>query len=403
MDFFEAQARAKKRTSRLVALFGLAVLGTIFAGYLVALLVVLQTEERRSGHPVYVEQEHPGRPSHRYWRPDVFTPIALGTIIVVGLGSVYKWWQFRHGGATIAESLGGRQVDPQTTDLAERRLLNIVEEMAIASGVPVPAVYLLNDEPSINAFAAGLTTSDAVVAVTRGTLEKLTRDELQGVVGHEFSHILNGDMRLNVRISAILFGILLIGLIGRTILHNVSRSRLRGAGKSPAPIVGLVGFGLALLIIGYIGYFFGRLIQAAVSRQREFLADASAVQFTRNPAGLGGALKKIGGYALGSLIITSKGTDLGHFFFGQAFRSGFTGVWSTHPPLTERIRAIDPQFDGKMFEPPEVVDIARESFASAGFGGGARYTADETARRIHAAQADVPPLPPVIRVPFRAA
>ena len=145
MDFFEAQARAKKRTSRLVALFVLAVLGTIFAGYLVALLVVLQTEERRSGYPVYVEQGLPGPPLRRYWRPDVFTPIALGTVIVVGLGSLYKWWQFRHGGGVIAASLGARPVDPHTTDLGERRLLNIVEEMAIASGVPVPAVYLLND------------------------------------------------------------------------------------------------------------------------------------------------------------------------------------------------------------------------------------------------------------------
>jgi Zn-dependent protease with chaperone function/uncharacterized tellurite resistance protein B-like protein len=403
MDFFEAQARAKKRTSRLVALFVLAVLGTILAGYGVALLVVLQAEGRQPDRPVLVEQEQPGLAAPRYWRPDVFTPIALCTIVVVSLGSLFKWWQFRHGGSVIAESLGARRIKPQTTDLAERRLLNVVEEMAIASGVPVPAVYLLHDENSINAFAAGLTTSDAVVAVTRGTVEKLTRDELQGVVGHEFSHILNGDMRMNVRLSSVLFGILLIGLIGRTILRSVSESRGRGSSKNAGPILGLMGFGLALLVIGYIGYFFGRLIQAAVSRQREFLADASAVQFTRNPAGLGGALKKIGGYALGSLITTSNGTALSHFFFGQAFRSDFAGLWATHPPLAERIRAIEPQFDGKMFEPPEVVDVARESFAQAGFSGGPRYGADETVRRIHDARADVPPPPPLIRIPFKPA
>jgi Zn-dependent protease with chaperone function len=241
--------------------------------------------------------------------------------------------------------------------------------MAIASGVPVPAVYVLDDEPAINAFAAGLTTSDAVVAVTRGTLEKLNRDELQGVVGHEFSHILNGDMRLNLRIAAAIFGILVLGLAGRGILWSLrfSRGRSRGGkNNSGGAIVAIMAAGLALLIIGYVGYFFGRIIQAAVSRQREFLADAAAVQFTRNPAGIAGALKKIGGYALGSSMQSSKSTAIGHFFFAQAFRSGLAGLWATHPPLPERIRAIDPQFDGKMFDPPQVVDVARESFVGAG-------------------------------------
>jgi Zn-dependent protease with chaperone function len=209
---------------------------------------------------------------------------------------------------------------------------------------------VLDDEPAINAFAAGLTTSDAVVAVTRGTLEKLNRDELQGVVGHEFSHILNGDMRLNLRLAAAVFGILVLGLAGRGILWSLRHARVRSRGKSGGGvIVAVAAAGVALVIIGYIGYFFGRMVQAAVSRQREFLADASAVQFTRNPQGLTGALKKIGGYALGSRIQSTKSATIGHFFFAQGFRSGFAGLWATHPPLDERIRAIDPSFDGQHF------------------------------------------------------
>ncbi|MEO6244802.1 MAG: M48 family metallopeptidase, partial [Opitutaceae bacterium] len=245
--------------------------------------------------------------------------------------------------------------------------LNVVEEMSIASGTPMPAVYVLDEEPAINAFAAGLTTNDAVVAVTRGTLEKLNREELQGVIGHEFSHILNGDMRLNLRIAATIFGILVLGLAGRGILWSLRYARVRSREKNGGGIVvAMLAAGLALLIVGYVGYFFGRLIQAAVSRQREFLADASAVQFTRNPGGLSGALKKIGGYALGSSLQSGKSAAIGHFFFAQGFRSNFGGLWATHPPLAERIRAIDPQFDGKMFDPPEVVDVGRESFVTAG-------------------------------------
>ena len=294
--------------------------------------------------------------------------VPLGTALVVGLASLSKWSQFSAGGSDVAESVGGRRVDSHTTDLHERRLLNVVEEMAIASGLTMPAVYILDDEPAINAFAAGLTTADAVVAVTRGTLEKLTRDELQGVIGHEFSHILNGDMRLNMKLTAILFGILVIGLTGRIVLQTVGRGRIRDGGdKNKGGGVALVlAVGVALMIIGYVGYFFGRLIQAAASRQREFLADASSVQFTRNPGALTGALKKIGGYALGSSIHSTKSTEIGHFFFAQGFESMFGGAWATHPPLDERIRAIDPQFDGKLFEPPEVVDVAHEPWGRAG-------------------------------------
>jgi Zn-dependent protease with chaperone function len=361
MDFFEAQARAKKRTSRLVVLFVLAVLGTLLATYAAALLIQRATGGDRPRH----RGGYVVRAAAPLWQPRLFVGVSLATLAVVGIASLVKWSQFSAGGSAVAESVGGRRVDPRSTDLHERRLLNVVEEMAIASGVPVPAVYVLDDEEAINAFAAGLTTSDAVVAVTRGTLHKLNRDELQGVVAHEFSHILNGDMRLNMRLTALVFGILVLGLTGRGILWSMRNVRVRGKGGGGA-VAGIALAGLALLIIGYIGYFFGRLVQAAVSRQREFLADASAVQFTRNPLGISGALKKIGGYALGSSLNSTKGEAIGHFFFAQGFRSMFGGLWATHPPLAERIRAIEPSFDGRFFEPPEVVAVERESFVGAG-------------------------------------
>jgi len=366
MDFFEAQALAKKRSSRLVLLFALAVLGTILAGYAAAMALFGQFE-------IQGEELHYDSGAHiRYWNPLIFAWVAAGTIIVVGCASLFKWLQMRSGGADIAEMVGGRRVAPNTTDLDERRLLNVVEEMAIASGVPVPAVFILEKEPGINAFAAGLTTSDAVVAVTKGTLQKLNRDELQGVIAHEFSHILNGDMRLNVKLSAIVFGILFLGLIGRGLLYSLGRGRAHssGGGKGKGNgVVMLLAVGLALLIVGYVGYFFGRLIQAAVSRQREFLADASAVQFTRNPDGIAGVLKKIGGYTLGSRMIGSHAGEIGHFFFAQGFRSHFGGAWATHPPLPERIRAVDPRWDGEYFKPEEVVDVKTKSFAETGLGG----------------------------------
>ncbi|MEI6107860.1 MAG: M48 family metallopeptidase [Opitutae bacterium] len=389
MDFFEAQERARQRTHRLVLLFVLAVLGTIIAGYAAAVVLVNATGRDRS-RSRYADA---ASAAPRLWDPQIFLGVTLGTIAVVGVASLYKWATMRQGGAAIAESVGGRRVDPKSTNLHERRLLNVVEEMSIASGVPMPAVFVLDDEPSLNAFAAGLTTADAAVTVTKGTLEKLTRDELQGVIAHEFSHILNGDMRLNVRITAIVFGILVIGLLGRIMLQSLGRGRVRSGGgdKKDGGVAVYLAIGLALFIIGYIGYFFGRLIQAAVSRQREFLADASAVQFTRNPGGITGALKKIGGYALGGSLHSDHAQELGHFFFAQAFESSFGGLWATHPPLDERIRAVEPQWDGKLFEPPAVVDIAHESSAIAGFGGGPRYSPDETLRRVFAAQPDLPP------------
>jgi Zn-dependent protease with chaperone function len=406
MDFFEAQDRARRRTRRLVLLFVLALIGTILASYAAAVAVV-----HVAGTGQRLEEDYwryqatarwpEGGFQHPWWDPRLFLAVSGAVVAVVGIASLFKWAQMRQGGAAIAAMVGGRRIELRTTDLHERRLLNVVEEMAIASGLPMPAVFVLDEEPGLNAFAAGLTTADAAVAVTRGTLEKLTRDELQGVIGHEFSHILNGDMRLNVRITAVIFGVLVIGLIGRGILRSLGRGRIRtGGGKNKGGGVALVlAIGLALLIIGYIGYFFGRLIQAAVSRQREFLADAAAVQFTRNPLGIAGALKKIGGYALGSSMIDNHAAEIGHFFFAQAFRSSFAGLWATHPPLAERIRAVEPGWDGQLFAPPEVVDIRKETFATAGFGG-TRYTAEETLRRVHEAQPALPRQPPRVHIVF---
>lgn len=328
MDFFEAQARARKRTGRLVFLFILAVMGTVLATYVAVTLILAQ-----GSHGVR-------------WDPGVLVSVSALVLAIVGGASLIKWSELKAGGSAVAEMVGGRRISPGQASTSERRLLNVVEEMAIASGVPVPAVYVLDEEEGINAFAAGLTTGDAVVAVTRGTLEKLNRDELQGVVGHEFSHILNGDMRLNVRLTALLFGILVIGLIGRGVLHGMSRVRVRPSNKKNGGAV-VVLIALALMVIGYLGYFFGRLIQAAVSRQREFLADASAVQFTRNPLGISGALKRIAVDANGSTLESSKASEIGHFFFAQGFSSWFGGLWATHPPLEERIRAIEPSWDGK--------------------------------------------------------
>jgi Zn-dependent protease with chaperone function len=328
MDFFARQDQARRKTKWLILYFGLAVVSLVLMIYGVALVAGLYTGSRHH----YDADTAP----FSLWNPLLFLEVAAGTIAVIFLGSAYKTMALSEGGSAVAESLGGRPVAANTADPDERKLLNVVEEMAIASGVPMPKVYVLEEEEGINAFAAGHTPSDAVVAVTRNCMKHLTRDELQGVIGHEFSHILNGDMRLNLRLIGILFGIFCIATIGR-ILLQVRSSRRE---KNPLPLVGLL-----LLVIGALGVFFGRLIQAAVSRQREFLADASSVQFTRNPAGLSGALQKIGGY--GSVMASPHAADASHLFFASGFSSSFFNLMATHPPLEERIRAIDPTWDGK--------------------------------------------------------
>lgn len=361
MDFFAAQDQARARTRRLVFLFTLAVLA-IIASTSAAVFLILEFDRFAAEGPTVdaalstVVAEH----------LDVFALIAVVTLAMVSLAALYKWLQVRAGGHAVAEMLGGVRVDPSTTDPFERRLVNVVEEMAIASGIPIPEVYVLPHEPAINAFAAGLTTSDAVIAVTRGCLEKLSRDELQGVVAHEFGHVLNGDMRLNVQLIALLHGILFIAILGRVVLRMVVHSggRARRSDKNGGGLVLLVAAGVLLVVMGYAGYFFGRLIQAAVSRQREYLADASAVQFTRNPAGIAGALKKIGGYSFGSKMVSPQSSEVSHALFAQGFRSGLVGLLATHPPLEARIRAIDPTWEGAYLEAPEHEVALREARAT---------------------------------------
>ncbi|MFT3829964.1 MAG: M48 family metallopeptidase [Opitutaceae bacterium] len=366
MDFFAQQDSARRRTSLLVAYFVAAVVLIVLTLNL-AVAVGLgyaggSHRPRRNHSYTRIEADRP-RPPAFVWRTDAVAWTTGLTLAVIAAGALYRRFTLREGGRAVARIAGGRELAPGSAEPAERRLLNIVEEMSIASGVPMPAVFVLDDEPGLNAFAAGFTPSDAAVAVTRGCLEKLSRDELQGVVAHEFSHLLNGDMRLNIRLVGVLFGILMLAMLGRGLLHSL---RFAGAGRSSrrekggGGIAVVVALGLVLLLVGYIGYFFGRLIQAAVSRQREFLADAAAVQFTRNPAGIGGALKKIGAYAIGSGITSAQATQFNHFFFAQAFSGAFS-PFATHPPLAERIHAIEPQWDGVL---PEVPTLAPGQMAA---------------------------------------
>ncbi len=322
MDFFDRQARAHRRTRWLLVYFVLAVLGIIATLHVLAAWAF-------------------GRP---FTDLHLLGMIAGGVLVVVLAGSLYRIAELAQGGRVVAEMLGGRPLGPQPASLQEQQLRNVVEEMALASGVPVPDVYVLDDEAAINAFAAGNTPGDAVVAVTRGTLESLNREQLQGVVAHEFSHILNGDMRLNLRLMGALNGILLLAILGRILfewglrLGGGARSD-RDGNKSAVPIFAM---GAALWLVGSIGVFFARLIKAAVSRQREFLADASAVQFTRNPDGIAGALWKID--RAGSRLQSARAEEASHLFFGNGLRESFVGWFATHPPIAERIRAVAPGF-----------------------------------------------------------
>ena len=351
MNFFEAQDDARRRTKWLVVYFILAILGVMLSVYAIALMVMSFL-----GHPVDL------------WMPSVFVIAAMGSGALMGTGSLFKTIQLSGGGSVVARDMGARQIDAHTTDTDERRYVNVVEEMAIASGVPVPEIWIMDDELGINAFAAGTEPGNAVVAVTRGCIQRLTRDELQGVIAHEFSHILNGDMRLNMRLMGLLFGILMISMIGKVLFHTLRFMPMRSSrndknGGAAGIMIALFLAGIGLMIVGSLGVFFGRLIQAAISRQREYLADASAVQFTRNPEGISGALKKIGGQEYGSKIESPKAAEASHLFFadGGMFSYGL----ATHPPLDVRIRAIEGNWDGD-FVNTELPDVAAGRAASGG-------------------------------------
>jgi Zn-dependent protease with chaperone function len=367
MDFFQSQETARRKTGLLIFYFVVAVVLIVLITYGVIAAAFLGQSPAEGARGEAITKS--------LWDPGLFAVVTLGTLTLIGGGSLYRIASLAGGGHTVAEMMGGHPVSPQTADPDERKILNVVEEMAIASGTPVPPVYLLEQEDAINAFAAGFSTGDAVIGVTRGCIRNLSRDELQGVIAHEFSHILNGDMRLNLRLIGVLYGILLIGMTGWMIFRTTAyASDSRGArdgdrrGGNPLPLIGL-----ALYMLGYVGVFFGNLIKAAVSRQREFLADASAVQFTRNPDGIAGALKKIGALADGSKLRAPEAPEASHLFFGDAIGHLF-GLFATHPPLAERIRRIDPSFDG------DFSHVRLASFDQVPPGPGGRVTLRPPAR-----------------------
>lgn len=328
MDFFEQQSRAQKKTKWLVFYFLLAVVGIIAALQLVFTLVQGQS-------PLNLE---------------TLGLVSGGVLVVVTIGSVIKTIELSQGGRIVAAMLGGQPVGQNAMDLHERKLINVVEEMAIASGVPVPEIYVLPDQ-TINAFAAGHGPGDTAIGVTRGCIERLSRDELQGVIAHEFSHILHGDMKLNIQLMGLLNGILGLAFLGRIILEWAPYSSMSSSRDDRDKGNGAAFFliaGLALLVIGFIGVFFGKLIKAAVSRQREFLADASAVQYTRNPSGIAGALWKIG--KVDSRLSSPRADEASHMFFGNGLGESWMQWFATHPPIDERIRAIEPNFDPESLE-----------------------------------------------------
>ncbi|MBU0731025.1 MAG: M48 family metallopeptidase [Proteobacteria bacterium] len=368
-DFFERQRLAQRKTWQLMVYFLLAV-GLIVAMVTIVCYVLLSFSIQRLNSAATPFNLTPSQ-----WDPLVMAQIAGVVSLLILSGTVYKYLRLQSGGGSmIAEMLGGRIIYPASNEFHERRILNIVEEMALASGVTVPSVYVMEREHGINAFAAGFSQEDAVLGVTRGALKYLTREELQGVVAHEFSHILYGDMLINVRLQGILHGILVLGLLGEFMLKSslfYDDSSIRSKASHSGGVYFAV-IGLIMLCCGYTGVFVAKLIKSALSRQREFLADASAVQFTRNPSGLAGALKKIGGLQEGSLIRNPHASEISHMYFGNGLSKSWLSAFSTHPPLLERIRRLDPEFRGNFPQEVKYIDATEEEammYASAGGRG----------------------------------
>tara|TARA_B100002003_G_scaffold251259_1_gene293932 strand:- start:7723 stop:9609 length:1887 start_codon:yes stop_codon:yes gene_type:complete len=332
MNFFESQDVARRNTRFLIFLFFLAVLSLVLLTNLLVLVMINYGDTGAVTGAVMKEQ------LNYSWQ--LFGAVSLGVVGLIGIASLIRLQMLKRGGSVIAEMMDGVLLVNPGDDHNKQKLLNCVAEMAIASSIPVPPVYLIQD-PAINAFAAGYSSGDAVIGITTGAIENLNREQLQGVIAHEFSHILNGDMRLNIRLIGILHGILVLALAGRMILYSGNR---RSRNKDQA---GLLALGIGLLVIGYLGRFFGNLIKAAVSRQREYLADASAVQFTRNADGIAGALKRIGGYETGSIVENPESEELSHAFFSQGVKFMLGGLFATHPDLEDRIQRIEPRWSGE--------------------------------------------------------
>ncbi len=378
MDFFAQQDVARRNTRLLVLLFLAAVflLIVITNAAVTAFLYVGQDYNAHTGGEGFLALFSWAR----------FGTIGLAVTATVAVVVLCKWIQLSTGGKAVAEGMGGTRIVPQTRDRAERRCLNTVEEMALAANMPVPPVYVLNGERGINAFAAGITPADTVVAVTRGAIEQLKRHELQGVIGHEFSHILNGDMRLNIRLAAMLKGITFIGDVGHFLLRH-GRVRSGGGSREDAalPVLGLV-----LWLLGWLGGLAASFIKAAISRQREYLADASAVQYTRSADGIGDALKVIGGYIPGTLVHAARAAEMSHIFFGQ-IEHPLWHLFPTHPPLDRRIQRVDPQWDGRYIERKPTVyrgEPSRPGHGEVGVGRAALVAAAAAAALAEEEQTD---------------
>jgi len=367
MDFFDLQERARKQTRRLIWLFGLAVLVVLILNYLILAALIqpfLKYESHISNVYTFINDflvtallqlgDAFVRPFHFLkwlWNPHLACWIALGTLISIASGCYYKIRQLSGGGSAVAELLGGRRIDSNPSSLDEQHLQDVIEEMAVASGLPVPEIYVLDNERGVNSFAAGHTHDDVAIGVTRGGLVLLTRDELQGVIAHEFSHILNGDTRLNMRLMALAHGLFWPTIFGRALLQGAAQSiesddSILDEAESAIrlPFIPIAFF---FLLLGLPGLPLVRLIKSAICREREWLADAAAVQFTRNPTGIEGALKKIGGLLKQGRLDTPHAETASHLYFANSAFDAWFGFMSTHPPLTKRILAIDPLFDGQ--------------------------------------------------------
>ncbi|MBE3900163.1 M48 family metallopeptidase [Vibrio parahaemolyticus] len=398
MDFFHHQDTARQRTGLLVMLFTLAVLA------ITGLVSVISIG-------IYF-----------YFTGEPFTTQSIisycllsfvGVLLVVSISSFIRLSELNaNGGCGVAESIGGKLISTDTSNAKHRQLLNVVEEMSIASGIPVPPVYVMAEEHGINAFAAGMSIDDAVIGVTQGALDAFSRDELQGVIAHEFSHILNGDMRLNTRLIGALFGITCIAHFGHLILDNSNSTRhvSRSSSDSNKGFAVIILIAIVCLVLGWLGTLFGNMIKAAISRQREFLADASAVQFTRNDQGIAGALKKIGSNVQGSTLNTKASDEMSHMMFGQSKLSGFSGLFATHPPLDERIRRIEPNWDGIYAQHSHAQNTAFDNEQVSGFavGGGspASQSASPSEQLSETGQQLISQLPPelvdIAREPYSA-
>jgi len=344
-NFFEQQDIARRNSRLLVVLFLAAVLALIvLTNAAVAAFLWFGSD-----YNLYSGRRESFTHFLRHFSWQHFASIGLAVAATIGMVALVKWLSLATGGKVVAEGMGGTRILPATRDAAERRCLNVVEEMALAANMPVPPVYVLNQESGINAFAAGHTPADAVVAVTRGTIDHLKRHELQGVIAHEFSHILNGDMRLNIHLAALLKGITFIGDVGHILLRSSNRARTGLTQRNNNYNAMMPFLGLAFWLLGLVGAATAGFIKAAISRQKEYLADASAVQFTRSPDGIGDALKVIGGYSSGTLVHAARATEMSHIFFGEIVHRLWT-VFATHPPLPERIRRIDPGWNGEYIQ-----------------------------------------------------